>query len=185
MDPLELSPEEFELEIKRILEEEGLGLPEFESRHHEEIAGTDGNYVIDVTVRFEALNADFLVLIECKRHSSPIKRSLVQVFAEKIRSTGAQKGIMFATTDFQKGAVEYAGAHGIALVTVHDGRTAFVTKALTPTDYYPPWLPQVVGYIPSISEEGSISLSLVGKLGPPEWGIESDGILRDYIRSSG
>ena len=185
MDPLEITPEEFELHVKRILEEEGLGLKAFQTQHLEKVSGTDGDYFIDVTVRFQALDVDFLVLVECKRHSSPIKRELVQVFSEKIRSSGAQKGILFATADFQKGAVEYAKIHGIALVTVQDGKNAFVTKAVTPPDYHPPWLPPVVGYLVYISDEGSITLDLVGKIGPPEWEFSGDGTLRNQILENG
>ncbi|MBK9050909.1 MAG: restriction endonuclease [Chloroflexi bacterium] len=74
MDPMSLSPEGFELEVQRILNEEGVGLNSFTTTHLDRIEGSGGDFVFDVTARFEALGADFLVLIECKRHSAPIER---------------------------------------------------------------------------------------------------------------
>lgn len=66
----------------------------------------DGTYVIDVTVRFRLLGADFLMLFECKRHTSPVKREDVQVLKDKLRSTGAHKGVVVAASGFQRGALE-------------------------------------------------------------------------------
>ncbi len=123
----ELTPEEFERTVRDILEKDGVRLDAFVTHHLEEVAGTDGSYTIDVTARFKALGGDFLVLVECKRHKNPIKREMVQVLHDKMRSTGAQKGMLFATTDFQSGAREYARVHGIRLVRVADGTTASIT----------------------------------------------------------
>jgi hypothetical protein len=68
-------------------------------------------------------------LVEAKRHKNPIKRELVQVLHAKLRSVGAQKAVMIATSPYQRGALEYAKTHGMALVTVTEGRFTFETKA--------------------------------------------------------
>jgi hypothetical protein len=41
------------------------------------------------------------------------------VLEQKLQSTGSQKGMIFSTSPFQSGAIEFATAHGIALVHVH------------------------------------------------------------------
>jgi len=92
-----------------------------------------------------------LVLIECKYHKNPIKREVVQVLLDKLRATGAQKGIVFSTVKFQKGAIEFAQAHGIALVMVANGKTMYVTRSAnqaTASDDLPSyvcWLVRLTG----------------------------------------
>ena len=56
----DLSPEEFELFTKRMLDAASSGLHEYRSEHREIIPGADGEYEIDITVRFSALGADYL-----------------------------------------------------------------------------------------------------------------------------
>ncbi len=121
MDPMKLEPAEFELLVKQKLEEEGVGLSDFEARHLEVLHSPNGDYEIDVTARFHALGADFLVLIECKRYSRPIERELVQVLHSKLSSCSAQKAMLWSTSGFRSGAREFALAKGIALVRIADG----------------------------------------------------------------
>jgi len=52
--------------------------------------------------------------------------------------TGAQKGMMFSTSGFQKGALEYAAACHIATITVQDGTALYETKAFGPAPAAPP-----------------------------------------------
>ena len=98
-----------------------MGLPELEVQRLEKIEGSDGTYEIDVTARFEVLGASFLVLAECKHHKNPIKREAMQVLYDRLRAVGANKGMMFSTSGFQKGAIEFARAHRIALIQIVDG----------------------------------------------------------------
>lgn len=181
MDPMSLSPEEFELEIQRILSEEGVGLASFTTTHLERIEGSDGDYVFDVTARFEALGADFLVLIECKRYSAPNERETVQILADKMRAVGAHKGMIFSTAPFRSGAIEYAQHHHIALVLIADGQKLYVTKGSGPTIYYPPWLPSTAGFLITLNDEGNQRHSTLGTIGPPEWEPKSNGFLLDYF----
>lgn len=121
-----LSPEEFELGVKQLLESTAHGLQQFQTRHREVVRGVNGSYEIDVTARFRALDADFLVLVECKYGRKPITREVVQLVYDRVRSTGAHKGMVFATSHFQRGAIEYAQRHGIALVRVAKGEAVGV-----------------------------------------------------------
>jgi restriction system protein len=128
----ELTPEQFELSVKRILEASSFGLSEFRATHREIVAGIDGAYEIDITARFQALGVDFLVLAECKHHRRPIKRETVQVLHSRLHSVGAQKGILFSTCGFQKGALQFAAKHGIALVRIADEGLTYETRSLHP-----------------------------------------------------
>ncbi len=113
-----MTPEQFEVFVEETLRALGAPLSEFEVDRREHLSGSDGSYEIDVTARFQALDADFLVLVECKHHRHPIKRETVQVLRDRVVSTRAHKGMLFATTSFQSGAVGYARHHRIALVRV-------------------------------------------------------------------
>lgn len=143
-----LSPREYELAVKGILDGSGLKLVEFRSEHLEKVAGVDGSYVIDVTVRFSALGATFLVLVECKHERRKVERQDVQILHDKVRSTGAQKGMLFSVSGFQDGAIEYADVHRIALVQLASGATSWFTKSAGPPARPPPWanIPEYIGW---------------------------------------
>jgi restriction system protein len=162
--PVTLTPLEFEQFVASALLKQGVGLQEFTVQHLERLKGTDGEYVMDVTARFEALGANFLVLVECKHLKRPVERDVVQVLADKIRNVGAQKGMLFATAGFQRGALEYARKHGIALVHVTDGRTSYQTRSAVPVHSFPAWLPRYVGWISQIVDEGTESFAYLGEV---------------------
>ena len=147
--PPELTPQQFEKEVRAMLDAMGAHLTAFRSEHREIIPAADGEYEIDVTVRFSALEMEFLVLIECKYHKNPVKREMIQALHSKILSVGASKGAMFSTSGFQSGALEYALAHGIATVQVEDGRSCYFTKSMDPSPEPPPWanIPHVIGWL--------------------------------------
>ena len=150
--PLKPTPEEFELAVKANLDSLSAGLADYQSQHRESINGTDGEYEIDITVRFTALGANYLTLIECKRYQRPVGREKVQALLAKMQSIGAQKGMMFSTSGFQSGASEFAGAHGIALVEFVDGRSSFVRKSFDhdgpiPWERMPSYVPRIVGWL--------------------------------------
>lgn len=119
---LGLSPIGFEKHCYEVLkgyaEEEGL--KEFTITHNVKIETHDGTYQIDIYAEFTALNSKFKVLCECKQYTSSVSREKVAVLHDKLESIGAHKGILLTTSDFQSGAIQYAKAHGIALITVED-----------------------------------------------------------------
>lgn len=150
VEPISLRPPEFELAVKEILDAAGQELTSFNSRHQEAVPGVDGDYIIDITARFSALGADFLVLVECKHEKRKVERQDVQVLRDKVQSTGAHKGMMFSVAGFQSGAIEYATTHGIALVQMVDGSTCWLTRGAGPPTPPPPplWagIPKYVGW---------------------------------------
>jgi restriction system protein len=150
--PIEPSPEEFEKAVKKILDATGIELSGYQSKHRDKVDGSDGEYEIDITIRFRVLGVEYLTLVECKRHANKVKREDVQTLWAKMLSLRAQKGIMFATSSFQSGALEFAKAHGIALVTLADGRSSYETRAASsgfdevPWERVPSAIPRVVGW---------------------------------------
>ena len=79
---------------------------------------------------------------------------------------------MFATTGYQRGAIEYASRHGVALVTVADGRTSYETKSRQPPTPYPPSVPPYVGWLHSLSPEGNERYTLLDA-DRPEFVVEA------------
>lgn len=96
------------------------GWQDFSIMHNVKLKAHDGTYQIDVYATFRFMELDFKVLCECKQFKSPVKRDIVALLDRKIRSLGAQKGIICSTSGFQKGAIKYAKEHGIALFQVYD-----------------------------------------------------------------
>jgi len=143
-----LTPPQYELAVKDILDGSGLGLEQYTSSHLEAIEAPDGTYIFDVTARFSALGADFLVLIECKHERRKVERQDVQTLHTKLVSTGAQKAILFSIAGFQSGALKYAGTHGIALVQLANGNSTWFTKSMGLRTAPPSWLdmPEFVGW---------------------------------------
>ncbi|MFI5907504.1 restriction endonuclease [Dactylosporangium sp. NPDC051541] len=123
-----LTPAEYERAVARIAETIGPEVSGWQVRHLDAVDGLDGTYVIDVTARFRVAGLDFLVLFECKRHATPVKREHVQVLHAKLAATGAHKGVVVAASGFQSGALQYARAHGIACVRLVDDAWVHVVR---------------------------------------------------------
>ena len=153
---------QFELQVKRFLKSTAGKLKDFQTVHRESMDGQDGTYEIDITARFRIFGADFLVLVECKNHKNHIKREHVQMLHAKQLSLSAQKAMLFATTPFQDGAVEYANQHGIALVQLASGETLYFTKSGNRTPL-PDSQPSYVGWLIAQHDGASdgVSYSLV------------------------
>ena len=130
--PADITPAEFEKFVVELLSSTSGQLDDLAVTLHDKIAGVDGTYDFDATVRFTFGGVNFLVVVEAKKHKNPIKRELVQVLRDKTRSVGAQKAVMISTAPYQRGALEYAKTHGIALATVTEGRFLYETKAVAP-----------------------------------------------------
>lgn len=89
----------------------------------------DGIYQIDGEIRFMLMGVEMVILVECKKYKGPIKREHIQTLYSKIQSIGAHKGIFFTTSYFQSGALKYAKEHGIALISIVDGKLLYETRS--------------------------------------------------------
>lgn len=129
---INITPKEFELLVCDWLAQQGSNIASLTVMHDQKIKAYDSTYQIDVVAKFQAFSgADFTVLVECKKYSAPVEREKVQVLHDKVRSIGAHKGMLFSTSGFQSGAIDYATQHGIALLTVADGAVSYQTRMLS------------------------------------------------------
>lgn len=117
-----ITPEEFEVFCMKLFQEYAKkeNLKDFNIEHNVIKAAYDGNYQIDVLAGFTAMGVRHRVLCECKQLSSKVKRERVEMLENRLNSLGYNKGILLSTRGFQSGAVQYANAHGVALIQVYD-----------------------------------------------------------------
>jgi restriction system protein len=147
-----LSPDAYERAVADLVQTTGLEVTDWQVQHLDPVEGVDGTYIIDVTVRFRLMGADFLMLFECKRHATPVKREHVQVLKDKLHSTGAQKGVVVAANGFQRGALEYARKHGIACVRLLDEGWTYESREMMSTTPQP--VGKYVAYEYEITNQG-------------------------------
>ena len=115
-----ITPTEFEKLCTKKLEEIAAEkqLPDFQITHNEIVHASDGNYQIDIRATFSALNVLIIIFCECKCYKAKVQRDVVMLLDQKLKSCGANKGIVMAVNGFQSGAIEYAKQHGIALLNI-------------------------------------------------------------------
>lgn len=160
---VEITPEEFERQVNLWLKRSSHGLKNFRVTHRKKLEGHGGEYELDAVAEFEAFDgASMIVLVECKYYKNPVERDIVMLLDAKIRDTGSHKGIVFTTSGFQSGALEYAKAHGIATIIVQDGQAAYQTRSINGVAT-PPWYPQYnyIGWMAGINENGNETYRLV------------------------
>ena len=81
----------------------------------------------------------------------------------KLQYTAAHKGMIFATSGFQRGAIEAATEAGIATLTFEDGNARYSTRSMGPTPEPPDCIPfpTYAAYIMSATDASTISVSRV------------------------
>ena len=97
--------------------------------HNKIIPSSDGKYQVDVYLEFTLAGLRFRVLCECKRYKNRVSREKVELLHSRLESVAAQKGVLISTSDFQSGAIQYAKAHGIALIKVEDYHFEFLSHS--------------------------------------------------------
>ncbi len=121
MSDFDMTPEQFEMDVRDWIKTslEMVSFQVMEVSHLGPIEGFGGTYKIDVLVKIQILEgALIIILVECKHLNRPVKRDEMQVLASKIQDVGAHKGIVFSSSGYQAGALNYAKKHGIAAVKV-------------------------------------------------------------------
>jgi hypothetical protein len=145
VERLKLSPEEFELEIKRQFDCMSRGLKNYKSTHRELIPGPDGEYEIDIVASFESLGLNFKTLIECKNYKRKVEREVLLALHTKKESLGAQKAVLVTTVGFQTGALEFAKSHGIAAMVFKNWRLERILNSKDlPGIQYGPLIPTLI-----------------------------------------
>lgn len=163
--PVTLSPEDYERQVVEWLKQAGPRLTSFEVLHQAKLRGSSGAYAFDAIAEFEIFEgARIIVLVECKRHSTPVKRDHILALEAKRQDVGAHKAMLFSTGGFQRSALEYAAKRGIATITFIDGRLIYETRASGFSVEPPPWakIPRYAGWFIYL-EGGSVRCSLIDK----------------------
>jgi len=161
----DISPDEFESHVRDWIASAHDGPIDFTVTKKQMVAGDGGEYEIDVLARFSIFGgAEVTVLIECKKYKNPVKRDLVMVLESKLRDTKAQKAMLFSTSGFQSGAIQFAQKHNIALLKVSDESTSYLTKAQS--FVVPQQTGSYVGWLIHETENESIGMRLVSKEEP-------------------
>jgi Restriction endonuclease len=128
--PEYLSPKDFELFVARQVESWGYDLKALEVKHLDSVEGVDGEYVIDVTARFELFGGiPFLCVFECKKRGRKLERGDVQKLLATVNAIGADKGVLVSSSGFQLGAIVFAQKHGLSLLRVM-GSVAIVVSVM-------------------------------------------------------
>lgn len=117
-----ISPAEFETFCMELLRCYAVKehLKDFNIENNVKHETTDGSYQLDIIASFTALNVKIKILCECKHYTKPVKREKVELLEGRLKTLGMQKGILLSTSAFQRGAIQYAKAHGVALIQVFD-----------------------------------------------------------------
>lgn len=127
-----MTPEEFELQCIELLNSVKNGLHGCKLEHNKICTTDDGHYQLDAFIEFELFGVKYKTIVECKKYNNKIKRSQIQVLYDTIRSTGSHKGIFISTSSYQKGAMDYAKKHGIALMQIVDGFLLTIQNSASP-----------------------------------------------------
>jgi restriction system protein len=109
-------------------------LDRFMVSHLKHLEGIGGDYEFDGVAEFTSFQeARFTVLVECKRYGRPVERESVLALWAKLQAVSAHKAMMFATSGFQSGAIQYASEKGIATITFMAGKFMYQTRGALPT----------------------------------------------------
>ena len=112
----DITPNQFEEYSLQLLQEQFEGATNLVIEHNVKEKTTDGTYQIDGIIMFSEGGFDFKILVECKHYKYSISREKIAVLHDKLRALNANKGIFITSSNFQKGAIQYATEHNIALV---------------------------------------------------------------------
>ena len=159
--PVDITPDAFERLVldwlRMSAEQSGRGI---EAEHLGVVEGSGGEYKIDVLVTFTIFGgAQVKVLVECKHKGRRVEREDALILEAKLCDVDAHKGMLFSSSGFQKGALKYADAKGIATVTVIAGKWLYETRAAFEGPVEPPpWarIDEFVG-IRLASTDGGVS----------------------------
>ena len=153
---INISPKDYEKQVVEWLKVAGGTLESFEVEHLTHLSGPGGDYEFDAVANFTVLNgAKIIILVECKRYSSPVEREKILALWAKMQDVKAHKAMMFATCGFQSGALEYAKIYGIAAIAFVEGTFTYETRSASQSKAPPPWvnLPNFAGIFMTHDED--------------------------------
>lgn len=174
-DPEKISAKEFEQLVKSWFESSSKGLKLFKAQHRDKLSGKDGEYEIDISMKFEVFaGAEIFAIVECKKHTYPIDRSYVQILKDRKESLGAHKAFLVSTARFKSGAIKYAAINGIALIQIVDGSVMYIQSNLSKLSKIPDDAEKLIGLFYGENPDGQLAYPLAISL-------KKAYILGDYL----
>jgi hypothetical protein len=136
-----LTPERFEILVVRELRKVGLEVSELHIHRRTTLPEPQHGYLLELAGAVSRPPWRRRVLIACRRQDAPIGRVEVDSLWDHLQEAGTDAGILFATTTFDRDALQAAQECAFVLLRVTDGRTAFDTSGWGTPGHYPAWLP--------------------------------------------
>ena len=138
---VEVTPQEYETQVYQWLKSSEFKTTTLEISQLENLSGSGGEYEIDCFAQVEIFQGALIkIIIECKRYSRPVEREKVLALHSKMLDTGAHKAMMFSTSGFQSGAIEYSASKGIALITFVGGDWLYEKRSMDGNERPPSFL---------------------------------------------
>lgn len=160
MADLDLSPDHFEILATRELRKAGLEVTEPRVIRRVRLSEETDGYELDLAARLSGPGAERRLLIACRRQSGPVPREAVERLRERVLKSGAQCGLLFASSTFELDAVRVARDQGVALIRVVDGKLAHDAGGWGPRGHYPSWLPAHMAQLVTL-EAGLVTYELL------------------------
>ena len=109
-------------------------LKDFNIKHDYKPNPYDGKRQIDIWCEYTALGSKQIIICECKKTKRKIEIGAVEKLCARLDSLGAQRGYVFSTAGFQRGAIQYAKEHRIVLIQVLNKYAKFISNSVQNID---------------------------------------------------
>lgn len=137
----EITPDDFEILVVRELRKAGLEVSDVRRHRRATLPAPRHGYLLELAARLAREGWARGALIACRVQAAPVGRADVESLRGHAEEAGARVGVLFAAAELAPDALPAAEEHGIALLRVVDGRTAFDASGWGPSGHYPAWLP--------------------------------------------
>ena len=109
--------EEFEHFVQKLYEDD----PNLTTKHNVTLIGKSGaKRQIDVLVTQKTKMTTMTTIVECKRWKQKVNRGIIDIVSSAIEDLNANKGVVFTTSGYEEGAIEYAKYKNIDIFLVRD-----------------------------------------------------------------
>lgn len=161
-DPRRLLPHEVEILVARELRKAGLELAATKVLTRTRLSEKgDDEYAMEISGMLRLADADHRVLVECRNVQQPVRADAVQALIAKLAGMRAQHAIMFSTSGFEPDAVRAGRTHGVPLLAVADGKTAFERSPWGMAGQPPAWVPEYMAEVVDLDVAGQVRHQLV------------------------
>jgi hypothetical protein len=122
---------------------------------------SDDDYAVEISAVVRVEGAERRVLIECRNEARPVRADAVEALSAKLPAAKAQHALMFSTSGYEPDAVRVARAHGVPLLAVADGKTAFARSSWGMAGQPPAWVPEYMAEVVDVDVTGRLRHELV------------------------